>query len=99
VRLVLDDEQGDVERVLEVDGGELSSRGLDEREVASLDRLLEPAVVASLDRHEHKFAPGPADASPGVGDAKPGTSDTVATALCCKNCGTRWFAPAPERLL
>ena len=35
----------------------------------------------------------------GVGDAKSGTPGTVVTALCCKNCRTRWFARAPERLL
>ena len=39
VRFVLDHEQGDRERVLEVDGGELSGRRLDEREVAALERL------------------------------------------------------------
>ena len=56
VGLVLDYEQGDGERVLKVDGGELGGGRLDERQVAALKGLAEPSVVTALDRHEHRFA-------------------------------------------
>ena len=48
----------DRERVLEVDRRQFGSHGSDEREVATLDRVLEPAVGRTLDRHEHMFQQG-----------------------------------------
>jgi hypothetical protein len=51
VRLLLHEEQRDVERTRKVDGGQLGSARLDERKVAALKGLLESAVVAPLDRY------------------------------------------------
>jgi hypothetical protein len=56
VRLLLHDEQRDVECRREIDRRELSGARLDERKVSAPKRVLEPPIVAPLDRHEHMFA-------------------------------------------
>jgi hypothetical protein len=47
MRLVFDDEEGDRERILKVDGRELGGRGAHEREIAAVEGLAQPPVVAA----------------------------------------------------
>ena len=100
VRLLRGDQERYLERGREVDGAKLSGGRLDEWQVAASKGVAKTTcsrgpwstwrthVRISL-RSVHL----------GVGDANPGIPGSMATALSCKTCGTRWFARAPERLL
>jgi hypothetical protein len=56
VGLAVAHQQGELERVLEVDRRQLGRRGADEREVAGIEGSTEVGVGRALDRHEHMFA-------------------------------------------